>query len=47
MKYWIGCLVIVLLVLVFLTSHPIVERFTAAQQTAFINIQQNQTNGLK
>lgn len=42
MKYWIGCLVIVLLMLVFLTSNPIVECFTAAQQTAFIDIQQNQ-----
>jgi len=33
---------VVLLVLVFLTSNPIVEHFTSAEQTAFIQEQQNQ-----
>jgi hypothetical protein len=42
MKYWIGCLIIVLLLLIFLTSNQIVERFTPAEQTAFIKMQQNQ-----
>jgi len=42
MKYWIGLLLIALLLLVFFTSTTVVERFvTAAEQTAYIQQQQN------
>lgn len=36
MKYWIGCLCIGLLLLILLTSSPVVERFSASAQTAFV-----------
>jgi len=36
MKYWIGLLLIALLLLVFLTSASVIERFSASAQTAFV-----------
>ena len=43
MKYWIGCLMIVLLLLVFVSSNSIVERFTAEEQTTFIQTEQDRS----
>ena len=40
MKYWIGCLCIGLLLLILLTSSPVVERFSASAQTTFLAAEQ-------
>ena len=43
MKYWIGCLMIVLLLLVFVSSNYVVERFTAEEQTTFVQTEQDRS----